>query len=148
MSKIAWHYTTGANFIKIANGGFLLPTSAYIDENEKPILWFSTAKYWEQTACKMTSINGEFIRLSMQETMHLGGGLVRFGLSANQLIEWKQLPKKAGMRKAVARALELKGKEQRATSTQWRGSLSPIAINDCASIQVMDESMQWVEVSA
>ena len=51
---IAWHYTTGLHLPLIRESGVLRPSGVFIGPDERPVLWFSTASYWEPTAAKMT----------------------------------------------------------------------------------------------
>jgi hypothetical protein len=87
---IAWHYTTGLHLPLIRESGVLRPSGVFIGPDERPVLWFSTAPYWEPTAAKMTpwtSIEERlkapdggfpFRPLSMRETCEMGEGLYRF----------------------------------------------------------------------
>lgn len=67
--QIAWHYTTGVNFIKIVESGFLLPTDACINLGELPVLWFSLNQHWEPTSRKaMITEDGRFRSLTKFDT--------------------------------------------------------------------------------
>jgi hypothetical protein len=98
---LAWHYTVGLKLPLIRESGVLRPTDAGIGPDERPVLWFSTAPYWEPTSAKMrvrtpqerlTSIDGlPFRRLSMQENAEMGERLYRFGLPASALIRWPEI---------------------------------------------------------
>lgn len=46
------HYTTGEKLRAIINTGQILPSTAHIEPNEKPVAWFSTNPDWEPTATK------------------------------------------------------------------------------------------------
>ena len=142
--KTAWHYTTGEKANLIFKSGELQPTAAYIEEREKPILWFSINQEWEQTANKMVQLpNGAFRPLTMEETRKLGGGLFRFGMPAHQLVAWPRLARLANMRSNISRLLEEAGLRAGADFREWFGSLDavPIAGLHC---QTMTES-GWVD---
>jgi len=146
-NEIVWHYTTGENFIKIVEDGFLKPTSIGIKGKEKPILWFSSHPYFEPTACKAKIINGSIQRLTMKETFIAGGGLVRLGMPLSSLTRWPQLHRDALMPRKIARILERSGKEQGAKPSQWYGLIDiPLDIGECVSIQAINGDVQWVEV--
>ena len=77
--KTAWHYTTGQKAKMIFESGELKPTDAFIEAQEKPILWFSKNQEWEQTANKMLAGPGGTLRqLTTDETRNMGGGRVSF----------------------------------------------------------------------
>ena len=94
-SNLAFHYTTGYCFEKIVVDQSLKPATAFVPRNEKPILWFSSDPYWENTANKAIMENGNIRKLTMKETMLRGGGLIRFGINKNKLQPWSKLWKKA-----------------------------------------------------
>jgi hypothetical protein len=44
-----FHYTTGHKLKRIINSGQILPSTAHVPANEKPVTWFSTQDQWEPT---------------------------------------------------------------------------------------------------
>lgn len=148
---IVWHYTTAPNFFKIVESRLLLPTDSFIEEGEKPILWFSSDQYWELTANKGVSENGCSRVLTMEETCERGGGLARFGLAVDKnkkiLFPFNQLCKKAKMRPEIKEGLKLAGKKQGSSFKKWYGTLIPVDIDECEYIEVIEEeTMKWKRV--
>jgi hypothetical protein len=145
---IAWHYTIGLKLPLIRESGSLRPSTAGIGPDERPVLWFSTAPYWEPTAAKMIArsmkerLESEdglpFRRLSMQENTEMGEGLYRFGLSASALIRWPEIGKRAGMRAEMRKNLMKTGRQQGADPAQWHGAFSQIPIDGLLLQQLVD----------
>ena len=145
--ELAWHYTTGEKFLKILEGGYLLPADSYLTPGERPILWFSRNQFWEETANKRwQNRDGTSIGLTMLETHQLGNGLVRFGVLPSRLIEWPKLASKARMPVNLARALETSAAELGGNPAEWLGSLKKIRVKDC-QVHVMNKDCSaWVPV--
>lgn len=141
LEAVAWHYTTGACFKQIVETGYLLPSNGLVEPPEKGVLWFSTNQYFEPTACKM---DRSFRLCSMEETMELGGGLVRFGVARSRLHPWKTICRKAKTPLQIRESLERVGREQGATPKEWYCTLKPVPVESCA-IDVMENGI-WVSV--
>jgi hypothetical protein len=139
----AWHYTTGEKFAQICESGFLLPAHVGVSPPEKPILWFSTAPHWEETACKfIVGENGAPIRQTMLDTRRLGMGLVRFGCPVSDLMTGAALLKAARMKPATWASLCAAGKRQGSDPADWWGRTKPLAIAKLA-VDVMTDDLQW-----
>jgi hypothetical protein len=82
----------------------------------------------------------------MQETYEEGRGLIRFGVLLASLYPWVKLQKKARMSPKTIAALERAGIAQRANPKHWYGLTTPVPIDSCLSIQVMDDAGKWEEV--
>ena len=74
-----FHYTTGSKLRSIINSGHILPSTAHIEPNEKPVAWFSTSPAWEPTAtkCPIPGKLGQLITAKAQN------GLVRITVPAS-----------------------------------------------------------------
>jgi hypothetical protein len=140
---VAWHYTTGENFIKIADSGVLLPTDAYIAPGEFPILWFSLNQIWEPTSRKaIFNEERKLVSFTKAQTERLGRGLARFGFPSALLTPWNSLWKLANISRKKAKALEIVGCREGAIPAHWMGCLHEIAVNDLR-IEILDEN-KWV----
>lgn len=142
--KTAWHYTTGQKAKMIFESGELKPTDAFIEAQEKPILWFSKNQEWEQTANKMLVGPGTLRQLTTDETRNMGGGLFRFGMPSNKLIQWPRLARSANMRSKIQRALEEGGLRAGADFREWCGLLEPVSIAGLTCQTLTDSG--WVEL--
>ena len=146
MVKLAWHYTTGQKFIKIVQSGLLIPTQVGVEDHEAPVLWFSQNPIWEPTACKgMIDAQGNNRTLSRHETREYGGGLVRFGFPARQLLPWKRLRVAANIRKHTRIGLERAGRMMLANPDEWMGLLKPIPVSDLV-VDVLEGEWSWERV--
>jgi len=129
----------------------LKPTSAYIAEREKPILWFSMDQVWEPTACKATEELGVIKRLTKNETFQLGCGLVRFGVDPHILIPWPKIGHMARMSKRIQKSLTREGIRQGANPCLWMGTLEPVVREKWAVVDVWKcnedfNTGKWVRV--
>jgi hypothetical protein len=143
--KAAWHYTTGQKAKMIFESGELKPTDAFIEAQEKPILWFSKNQEWEQTANKMIILpDGNFRQLTTDETRNMGEGLFRFGIPSLELSPWPRLARSANMRSKIQRALEEGGLRAGADFREWCGLLEPVSIAGLTCQTLTDSG--WVEL--
>lgn len=143
---LAWHYTTGEKFPSILASGELLPTAIGVKPPEKPVLWFSLNQYWENTANKSVyDENGNARRLSMREHLSICDGLVRFGYEAKNLHVGEALRRKAAMSAAVWRDLWAEGRRQKATPSDWCGSIMPIPV-PALVVEVMSNAFKWERI--
>ena len=144
-SKIAWHYTTGTKFKQIVESGYLDPKKTATPVNEKSILWFSKNQHFEPTAQKAIRLpTGQIKSLGMMGTYEMGGGLIRFGYPVAKLTEYKKLCRQAGINTLDVFSLERVGLSQGAKPTDWLGTLTKVAIDDCI-IEVFNGDA-WVNV--
>jgi hypothetical protein len=147
--KTAWHYTTGQKAKLIFESGELKPTGAFIEAQERPILWFSKNQEWEQTANKMIMLpDGNFRQLTTDETRNMGEGLFRFGIPSHELIQWPRLARSANMRSKIQRALEESGLRQGADFREWCGLLEPVSIAGLTCQTMTDSGWQALQEAA
>ena len=144
MEGIAWHYTTGQKFERIAKSGYLLPTAVGVEPPERPVIWFSLNQEWEATAAKMATVPGGIRMLTKDETCQLGGGLVRFGYPAQRCIPWPRIWRRAKTPPLIRAALERIGRDEGANPAEWCGVLHPIPVRELI-VDVLDEG-HWVRV--
>jgi hypothetical protein len=147
LSQLAWHYTTGDIFKIIVENGLLLPTGVGISRNEKPILWFSIAEFWEPTASKMMMQDGQMLDMGMQGTYQHGGGLARFGIPTSKLVPWPQLARKANIPSRVKVGLETVARRNGAKPTDWFGLIAePLPVYDVEAVEIYD-GKTWVRIN-
>jgi len=146
---IAWHYTTGQKFERIARSRELRPPSISFNPPERPILWFSLNQFWEQTANKAyRQEDGAIVQLDMLGTMEQGGGLVRVGVMVtdSRLHRWPRLAEEARMPEAVIEELSRVGVERGANPEDWAGMFTSVRLAECV-IDVIDASaVKWVRI--
>ena len=145
---LAWHYTILPVYKLIVDSGVLRPADCRIELGERPILWFSTNPFWEQTANKMLfdSATGKETKLSMVETAQKAGGLVRFAVPVQRLVRWPRLGQLANIKSKTRKILEEAGIRMGADYRQWYGTLESIPTRDCLAIESMDlNNWQWID---
>lgn len=144
---IAWHYTTLDKFELIIESESLIPATAGVQPPEKPILWFSTSKYFEKSALKgVQDESGRIRQATLEEMYDLGGGLCRIGCPVSQLLYGENLRKAAKMQSIVWRQLAKKGKAFGANPGDWWGFVGESMSASGLMVQNMDENMKWGEV--
>lgn len=143
--SLAWHYTTGDKFVSIMESRELRPATAYVPDNEKPILWFSTHPYFEPTARKTWEDASGKRLLSVPELFKMGGGLVRFGFPKRMLLRGTALQQAANTSSAIWAGLKAVGRGQGGNPDDWWGCLESVSVKSCV-VEVMDENLRWVRV--
>jgi hypothetical protein len=118
-----FHFTTGSRLRSIINSGHILPSTAHIEPNEKPVAWFSTCPAWEPTATKCP-IPG---KLGQLLTAKAQNGLVRITVPGTCApFVFPQLPLIAGTKPSVCIGLLLAGLELGADPSAWRFTPTPV----------------------
>jgi hypothetical protein len=155
--KLAWHYTTGPLFVKIAACNELRPATTNVPNHERPILWFSFNQVWEETANKGITIKGVNKTLTRQEMIESGVGLVRFGIVVTKhrdcyrselgerLFGWPKLAGKAKMYRETRKHLEWAAYDYNANPYDWIGMFSPIPLDQCNKIEFFNSEYKWVD---
>lgn len=141
-AQLAWHYTTGENFIGVAQDGVIRPSTAFLKPPEQPVVWFSTHPYFEPTACKMDENRQQ---LSMEETMRRGGGLVRLGVPTSWLVQWPDVAERAKIPELLRQGLEQSAEDMGADPAQWWGTARPVPVDRC-HIEIMQDN-EWITLS-
>lgn len=136
---LAWHYTVGQRLERIRQDGVIRPATAFVPGNERPIVWFTLADCWEETANKnVVGPGGKVISLDRHGTAAAGGGLYRLGLPLSQLIRWPALAKAAGIRMATRQKLESIARRKGGMPSLWCGSLEAVELGRVVAIEEID----------
>jgi hypothetical protein len=139
-----YHYTTGLKLRSIINSGFIKPTAAKIEPNEKPVAWFSTSGQWEPTATKVPipGLAGQIVTAQAQ------GGLVRItvpGTCAPHI--FPQLPLIACTSPTACIGLLLAGLELGSDPDTWRFTPTPVPTALFREVEFYDfANDRWVTV--
>jgi len=124
---IVYHYTTRDCAVQIINSGSIIPATANVPDSEKPVVWFSSNKTWEQTANKALRLpNGSTRSLTFPEMVRFQ--LVRFAMPSDTLLTWPQIIESAGISDDMAAGLSRAARKQGAKPSEWFGSLSPVPV--------------------
>jgi hypothetical protein len=128
-----YHFTVGTKVPSIAESGSLQPIGIDLEPGEHPVLWFSAAILWEETATKLlfNPCTGRIQRPSMFD-LHCMLGVYRFGIAADdaRLVPWPKLRRAAAISDDVTRRLVRNGRAVGARPEQWSGSLVAISVAD------------------
>jgi hypothetical protein len=122
---VLYHYTTGLKLRSIINSGHILPSTAHIEPNEKPVAWFSISPTWEPTATKVPvpGKQGQIITAKAQS------GLVRITVPATCApYSFPQLPLIAGTSIKACIGLLHAGLELGADPGAWRFTPTPVPV--------------------
>jgi len=141
----AWHITSGEIYEVIAADGHLRPTDLGIQSPELPVLWFSLDQYVDRSARKVIAHGDVFRILSVQDTRVLGGGLIRLGIDARQLLHGSALRKGAKISWPRWFAIRKAGIKRQADPDFWLGTVNSIPIAEM-TIDVMNNGGVWVRV--
>lgn len=140
-----WHYTTGQKLELILKTGEIRPSTARLDPDEKPVVWFSSRPTWEPTAtkCPLSGKLGQIITAEAQ------AGLVRVAVSPEIApYAFQALPLIAGTSPRTCIGLILAGLELGADPNQWRFTPKPVPVALFRSIERYEfASDTWAQVS-
>jgi hypothetical protein len=141
---VKWHYTIRDRLEMIVRSGVILPATAYVDKSEKPIVWFSTNPWWEETANKwLADPDGSIRALDMMETHAFGGGLVRIGVAPETAPhDWQALKNLSGMHSKTAAGLYSIAVGRGARPGEWWGTFDPVPQDDWIALEFFDGS-RW-----
>lgn len=146
---IAWHYTTGEKFELIQQSGMLLPADIGVEPPELPIVWFSLAPYYENSARKgIPDESGQAYRAATVEEMYeLGDGLYRFGCPISKLLTGERLRKAAKMSMIQWKRLLKMAQHMKATPGDWWGLPGGNLEITGLRIEKMGPDMKWRPLS-
>lgn len=138
-----WHYTIGDRAALILSDQLIKPATAGVPIGETPVVWFSARQHWEPTANKMiqTPPKGELRRLTFEQTIRLGGGGWRFGISWGLALPWRELIQAANIK--TARELANRGRKWGADPGMWYGTLGPVQLDSTVAVQRLVDG-EWV----
>jgi hypothetical protein len=137
---IRWHYTVDARFRMIVADRLLKPAIAFLSWREKPAVWFSTHRVWEPTASKARRTqDGRLVRLTREETMALGGGLVRIGVAPETAPhDWQAYRRLSGVDPRVASGLAKAARAQGADPRQWYVSFEAVPASQWIAVEIWE----------
>jgi hypothetical protein len=146
---IVWHYTTGEKLYQIVRDSVIKPATAFVPIGERPIVWFSTAPVWEETANKrLLRSDGKIVSLDRDGTHVHGGGLIRIGVAPETApYKWELLKAKAHMTPRMAKGLIKAAHKCGAKPSEWRGTFEPVPFEKWIALEVWD-GIKWVSAES
>lgn len=145
---LAWHYTLGANLLRILESGYILPFDREdTPVVELPVAWFSVNQRFEPSAAKRLEVNGVAQAPTLAMMRQFGNGVYRLGMAPRQLLGGEALRRQARINKERWRELSKTAQECGADVSDWFGAVDPVAASDCV-IEVLTEDMQWARVAS
>lgn len=143
---LAWHYTTAMGFEGIIKTWVVKVSTKDVAKGETPVAWFSVNPMLENTIMEMAFERPDRTVVRPRNAVEyriLGFGLYRVGVSAAELLTYPQLLKQAKIGFLRRKSLEKAAKQVGASPFEWRGSLSPVAIDGAAIIERFD-GVRWI----
>ena len=144
---IVWHYTTGRKARLIFNDGGLKPAIANVLPPERPIIWFSSAGYFEKTALKGLQSDEGYRTATITEMIELADGVYRFGRPFKGLLCAEPLRKASKMMLSEWRRLAKTAKAVGASEHDWWGSVDDFMSIEGMQVQKMNSDMKWSPIS-
>lgn len=145
-----WHYTVFINLQKIVEAGYIQPATMYVGVTEKPVVWLSSNKHWEQTVRKVIrSPDGtETKPLSINGLTKYGMPCVRLEINLNEVEvhPWRHFKRLTGAKREVVKELGRAAIRWGAVPSQWYFSLAPIPLNACPFLEFWT-GKRWLEVT-
>ena len=141
MAKLVWHYTYGDVLPQIMADGFLRRTDRYIGLGEKPILWFSTNQFWEETFFKgQVQDDGSVEDLGFAAMINAGIVLYRIGVAPETVpLTWADLKEMSREASGLVRS----AREWHANPREWRGTFDRVPRDKWLAVEVQQKG-RWV----
>jgi hypothetical protein len=142
---IRWHYTTGQNLGSILASGELRPAAPRASKGGKPVVWFSTSPDWDPSAnLSRRGLAGAIERLSKDQTLVVGGGLVRIGVAPETAPhDWNAYKQRSGVAPKLAKQIYDAAIKLGARPGQWFASFAPVPRDKWLAIEVFEDD-RWV----
>lgn len=135
--QVKWHYTTLDRLQSIMEDGVIRFATELIHKKEKPAVWVSSNPFWEYTANKGILKNGIIRTATLEEMIHIAGGLARIQiLDTLQVISWAKFKYVSGIPEWLYYRLQEIGYESGANPTEWFVSFKPITEEFWGKIEV------------
>ena len=146
--RILWHYTKGIHLPKILDTGLIAPATAFVPEDERPVVWFSTNQWWEPSMAPGHPdqfVNGKFVKphsMSMAETAE-SYGLARIGVAPETAPhDWQALKKLSGMTSRMAQGVYRASIKCGARPGEWRGTFNVVPKDKWRAVEVFQDG-RW-----
>lgn len=146
MPKPAYHYTTLQCLTQIFDSGYIEPATAYIEKNEKPVVWFSTNPEWEETATKgyIDKETGKQRNATKQEMKDNAGDLIRIEVPLHLTVSIRVYEEKSGISEIFWESLVKVAKDAGSNIKGWRVSFKPIPIGHFIKTHYLDlKTNKW-----
>jgi len=132
----AYHYTTHANALTILGDRFIRPATAHVPDGEIPVVWFSRARKWEQTATKRLMLPTGGRSATFSEMVHIG--IARFAIDDAGLLTWPELITAANIAHDMVVALVRAGRGAGANPDDWCGVLESVPLAKIQRVETFD----------
>jgi hypothetical protein len=145
VTLMAWHYTTAERFHSIKGMGLILPATAGVPVNERPVCWFSVHQHFEPTAAKelIDPVTGKRRTATITDMVNRAGGLVRLGRPARELLTGEALRRKAQISGSAWTGLCRAAAQCGANPNQWFGAVGQVDLAQCAIKHFDPKTSVW-----
>jgi hypothetical protein len=144
LPKTLFHYTTGLKLRSIINSGVIKPSTAHIEPQETPVVWFSSRQSWEPTATKVP-VPG---KLGQLITANAQGGLARISVPASvSPYSFREIHRVAGTSLQTCAGLIMAGLDMGADPHDWHFTPKPVPASFFRQIEFYDfQRESWLAV--
>jgi hypothetical protein len=144
-SKLIWHYTVGMLLSRIVNEGIIRPATAFVEPDERKVVWFSKNQEWEETANKGLYDPATNTRtlFNKEETATRAGGLVRIGVLPEVApLTWEDFKRLSGINPKMARALYQGAIQSGARPGEWRATFDLVPKEKWQAVEIWQDG-KW-----
>lgn len=144
-----WHYTVDHHYKQIIKDGFIKTATLYVNESEKPAVWFSSNSHYEETVRKSLRDNetGELLKNLSKDALFERGVLpVRLEVNPStvKLHNWEEFQLQSDIKKEVADSLVDVARGWGAHSEEWYASFEPVPIESGVIRVEWWNGQEWV----
>ena len=141
---VIWHYTTVQKLGLIVSSGTLTPIAPPRERDEKPVVWFSGQADWDLTANPVVTTSGGRRHATLDETIVVGGGLARIGVTPEVAPhDWKGYKKLSGVRPRRAKLMYDRAVSIGSRPAGWHVAFEAIPRTQWQTVEIWDNG-QWV----
>lgn len=139
-----WHYTTVQKLGQIIDSGTLLPFAPPRERSEKPVVWFSRQADWDLTANPVVTTSAGRRYATLDETIVLGGGLARIGVTLDVAPhDWKGYKKLSHVSPRRAKAMYGRAVALGSRPASWHVAFEQVPRAQWLAVETWDNG-QWV----
>lgn len=148
-----WHYTIAATLLEIVESGEIRTAIAGLPPGVKPVVWFSTNPFWEETATKMIGGSEGFHRFRDIEEMYEYSKTSPIWTPARVAVDasvaphrWKDYKDRSGAKGWFTKALYDAAIGQGAKPAEWRWTAEKVPASSWTAIEIYRDGA-WVPCS-
>ncbi|RCV90489.1 hypothetical protein DU505_06015 [Billgrantia montanilacus] len=141
-----YHYTSERQHLpKILASGVLRGRAD--NDQERPLVWFSSHPFWEPTATKPRWLGGLLANQTFEQYREMAG-CARFALPADdrRLMDWRKACKFAGIPKRDRWAMEETGIKAGGNPKQWFAMAETVPLSELRLERLSGDKWEFVDM--